>query len=465
MVEHFKFGRLDSRSTQNGYHYTKASHTDAQWSQRDMEMRETGAHWSVTIRNYMREDLLIVGSLRTEPQRYKSIYGSAEYMLENTTNYVIIELRHQDNEWDERGKTQTKVKEKITIRCPGHYLQTNSLFIEEMGWHLTIDDRLQATCAMIAQDREMPQASEISVPETAAKPNPVRVLQEFEPLLRNCIARADKIQVRVGVRVDIDPSRIPDEVKNLRIAILDRDFSPYLSNRMAYDPSLEPHEFVVENLHYLASEPIISTFDRLRSSPGRAFFIDTQERRTMGGVLCSLAIFADIDALSDYLFAHKAQEMYTELETRVADRSGNTVLKKQIEMLKDTNQTLSEEVSEKVGQLKTAWDQIKEYKRMVTTLEDSVKRFQSHKEDRLGFETIQQELALERAQLDQKQRQLEHDQAELAYLRDQAERNQKASYLKTLADMAKSTWGILGIVATAITVAWKGYNKLKTSNV
>jgi len=90
MIETFKFGRLDVKTTAKSFKYDVQNNADAKWTNRDLEMVELGGHISVTIKNYMREDLLLVDNIRSEPKRYVSIYHNDRFLLEDTTNFVII---------------------------------------------------------------------------------------------------------------------------------------------------------------------------------------------------------------------------------------------------------------------------------------------------------------------------------------------------------------------------------------
>lgn len=463
MMETFKFGRLDKKLKPNNVRYDTHYNNDANWTPRDLEMRDLGGHISVTIRNYMREDLLLVDNVRKEPKRYSSIYANDRFLLEDTTNLVIIEIRTREVELDKDGNNKIKRQSKTEVRCPGHLLQTHSLFVEELGCYLTIQSRLNATRELIAHDTRFPEAHEVSVPESMVKPDPVSTLRMYEPLIKNSLERMDKLRVRVGVPVDKDPIRVPDHIKNLRIAVMDKTFSPYTHNRMVYDPSLLEDEFVVENLHFVTSEPLISTYDRLQKAEGRAFFIDTQEHRTLGGNLCGLAIFADPEALNEYLFAHKADEVYEELMEGFADKSGNPVLKRRIDALENdikAKDTLLEEIE---TTLKFEQEQVKTLKRRVTAHEDTIKKIKENYDSNNSYEMLIAQLENERSRHKLEQERLEFERDELIAKLKMSEQNRKTTFYKSIADTAKSTWGILVIVSTAVVAIYKGYNKLKSS--
>lgn len=463
MLEHFKFGRLDRDGRAPNFSYTTHTGADADWTPRSIAMQEIGAHWSITIRNYMREDLLLVNNLRSEPQRYASIYAYDELLLEDTNNFVIIELRHCENERAKDRTVKVKNRRRIEIRCPGHCLQTQSLYVEELGCYLTVESRLQATRELIAQDTRFPNSKEVAVPESTIKSDPVSTLRDFEPLLKNCMERSDKIQVRVGVRVDVDPSRVPEHVKSMRIAIMDRDFSPYHNNRMVYDPTLREDEFIVENLHFVSSEPLKSTWDRLQRADARAFFIDTQEHRTMGGLLCGLVIFADEDALHNYLFAHKSEEIYNELTERLIDKTGSHALKKKIQDLDTTIAKRDEQLGDLENALKFEKNQNKEYKRVLGIHEETIRRLKDNHEPSLAYEAVMAEIENDRETLRLDREKLEHERIELERKYRLSQTAHKAGALKSAAEILKSGWGILVIVGGVSTAAIKGWKTLKSS--
>lgn len=463
MPEMFKFGRLDSQTKIKSYRYDIHNGNDAKWNDNDINMTDVGAHISVTIKNYMREDLILVDNVRSEPKRYSSIYQNDRFLLEDTTNYVIIDIRSREIEMCKNNERKIKKQTSTQIRCPGHLLQAHSLFVEELGCYITIQSRLQATRELIAHDARFPESKEVSVTEAMVKPDPVSTMRKFEPLVKNCLERIDKIRVRVGVKVDKDPSRVPEHIRNLRISVMDRDFSPYYNNRMIYDPDLLPEEFVVENLHLVASEPLISTFDRLHKAEGRAFFIDTHEHHTLGGLLCGLAIFADPEALYEYLFNHKSHELYQELMEGFADKTGNPVLKKNIRILEEDIIVKDKHIEDLENSVKFEQSQVKTLKRQVSAHEDTIKKIKDNYEASTSFESFMHHIDSEKQQLELERERLKFERDELAAKLKISEHSRNTAFLKSLADGAKSTWGILVILSTvtASGIAW--WNKLKSS--
>lgn len=463
MIPSFKFGRLDRTNKVPNFRYELSDNANARWTPRDLEMRDLGAHYSVSIKNYMREDVILVDSLRTEPKRISSIYSNDKFMLEDTNNFVVIEIRMRENDRDKDGNSRIKTQTKVEIKCPGHLLQTQSLFVEELGCYVTVQSRLLATRELIGHDSRFPDAKDVSVPESMVKPDPVNTFRKYESLVKNCIERTDKIQVRVGIRPNCSPALIPDCIKNMRIAVMDRDFSPYYHNRMIYDPTLDETEFVVENLHLVSSEPLISTFERLSAAEGRAFFIDTQEHHSMGGILCGLVIFADPDALADYLFAHKSEELYNELTDRLIDKNGSPTLKRQIKDLETTISDKETQINDLDLAVKFERDQNRTLKRMVTAHEDTIKKIQTNHEPALAYEAVMSELSNEREKLQVERNRLEFDRHELEVKLASAKAAQKVGMLKTIGEILKSTWGIILAMITIGTAIFQGWKKLKFS--
>ena len=461
----FNFGRLLKGDKQVGFNYDTSAGTDADWSQRVTSMQSVGTHWQVTIRNYTKEDILLVSSLRTDPVRVPSIIQNDRYRMAETTNHVVIELRMRDVTSGKNGETKVVSSKKIEIRCPAHYLQNNSLFIEELGTYVTIEGRYQATRECIAQDVRYPTAVEVSVPEASVKTDPVSTLSDYEPLVRNCLERADKIRVRVGVRVDVDPSRVPEYIRSMRIAVLDHDFSPYHNNRMFYDPTVDPDDFAIENHHWDYSEPLWGRFSDLARQAGRAYYVDTEEHRSFGGVLSGLVIFADESALYDYLFAHRADEMYEELLKRLMDKNGSHALTKRISELEQLLEKRDDTIEELRDHNRFEKEQVKEYKRIATAHEDTIKKLKSHHEEAFGFDAIRAELDNERESLRLGREKLEAENRELISKQAQASMAHRASIWKSTAEILKSGWGALLAMITIGTAAYNMYNKLNSKAV
>lgn len=458
----FSFGRLLKGDQKPGFIYSTTVNDSADWSNRHSSSIGAGTHWDVSIKNYTREDIFLLTSLRTEPVRVSSIYNHDKYRLQETTNFVVIELKMRENAFVKNGEIKTTNSKKIEIRCPSHYLQNHSLFIDELGTYVTIESRIHATKECIAQDTRIPTSRDVSVPESFVTVNPVSTFSDYEPLVRQCLERSDKIKVKVGVRVDVDPFRVPDYIKNMRIAVMDRDFSPYYNNRMEYDPTIDPDDFAVENHHWTASEPVWGKFSTLHAQHNKAFFIDTQEHRTLGGVLCGLAIFGDEQALHEYLFAHRCEEIYDELTQRVIDKNGNHALTKRVEELETLLSSRDEMIEDLRNQNKFEKDQVRDFKRMNSAHEDTIKRLKTHYDSSNGFDAIMMDLENQKAELELGYAKLTQEQNELEAKKEQFQSTHRATMWKSAADMLKSGWGIILAAITIGTGALKVYNKLSS---
>jgi hypothetical protein len=461
----FNFGRLLKGDVHPGFIYSTNNLEQSEYQGRSTGTQSVGTHWQVTIKNYTREDIFLVNSLRTEPTRVVSIYHNDKYRLQETTNFVIIELKMQENQTGKNGEIKTIHSKKIEIRCPSHYLQTHSLFVEELGTYVTIESRLQATRECVAQDYRVPTAREVAVPESAVKVNPVSTFSDYEPIVKLSMERSDKIRVKVGVRVDVDPSRVPDYIKSMRIAVLDRDFSPYYNNRMIYDPTIDPDDFSIENHHWMTSEPIWGKFSDLHKQHNKSFFIDTEEHRTLGGVLCGMAIFGDEQALSDYMFSHRCEETYADLTKRIIDRNGNHALTKRIEEIESLLSGRDETIVELRDQIKFEKDQVKTFKHMAASHEDTIKKLKTNYESANGYDAIIMDLENQRTALELAELKLEQDRADLDYKTEQLKTTHRASMWKSTADMLKSGWGIILAVITISTAVLNMYNKLNSKQV
>lgn len=461
----FKFGRLLKGDSEPGFVYNNTVADEAEWPALMSMVKSIGTHWQLSIKNYMREDLVIVNSLRTAPVRIPSIYSYDRYPVQDTTNFVIIELRSRENVRDKDGSGKFKSSRKIEIRCPGHYLQNNSLFVEELGWYFTVESRVQATRECLGQDARFPESREVDVPKPFVQENPVSTFADYAPLVRQCIERTDRIHVRVGVRVDVDPIRVPEEVKSLRIAVYDQYFSPYKSNRMIYDPSFEPDEFAIENFSFEPSEPLYGKFSLLKDQPGRSFFVKTEERTCLKGKLVDLAVFADEQALSDYLFAHQSEELYDTLTQRLVDRNGNHALLKQIRGLEEILVTRDSTEQELRQQLKYSRDQVNEYKDMAKRHEETIKRIKTHHEEQFSYDAVMTSLTNERDQIRLDYQKLVQEKEELIRKAEQAKSAHNATRWKSVSEILKSGWGIILTCITIGTALYKGWNKLNSNPV
>lgn len=463
MIEQFKFGRFDHRTVAGGYAYTQQAGKDARWHPQDISMEAPGSHWSVTISNYMRADVFVLNSLRTAPQCIPSIFEPERHMLNSTDNVVVVELRSRENICDVSGKAQVRQNRKITIQCPGYYLEKNSLFIEELGWYLTIASRIEPTRAQLIQDSREPQASDLMVPASVIKPTPIVVFGDYAALVRNSIERMDRIQVRVGVPLDRASRYIPDKVKTLRVSVLDQDFIPFTSGRMTYDPALGEDDLVLESIHTEFSEPLRTTFSHLHAQYNRTLYLDTQEQQTLSGPRCGMVVFADRDALSTYIFSHDATELYNELSSRVIGETSSYTMRKQIQELTQALNTKHLELNQMTENWELETSRAKTLKRQRDAVEETLKRIQNHTTESMSHEAVMAEITNEWRKIGLERDRIEADRDELLHKQSQAKLATKASIWKSLADMVKSSWGIIAIAAGAIPVILKTVKSLKTS--
>jgi len=462
MVATFKFGRLDSHTKYENYVYTTKTGNDANWTSQALMMEEVGAHWSISIKNYMREDLVMISNLRVPPRRFPSIYSYERFMLEDTTNFVIIDIRYRENEFDKNSQSKIKTLRKIEIRCPGYYLEKNSLFLEELGCYFTISSRLDATKTQIVQDAKLPPAKEASVTSSMMTPNPSLVFGDMAPFVKMCIERTDKIQVRVGVKVEGDPNRVPEHVKDLRLSILDRDFSPYHNNRMIFDPTLDEDTFIIENIHSTHNQPLELTFSQLANSANGIIYIETDEYNTINGMRCGLVILKDDEALANYIFSNDAEKLYSELSKRIVEETGGYALNKKIESLQSDNANLNQTIAELGESLKLEKNQSKEYKRIAQVHEETIRRLTENQEASLSYDAVMAEINHEREKLQLERDKLENDKLELISKKETAAISHQATRRKATAETAKAYWGILIIIAGGIPVIYGWWKKLNS---
>lgn len=458
MLQFLKFGRIDKTSVLRHFQYTESPGTEFDFAARNLDMSGIGAHWNISVRNYMREDVLLVSSLRAKPLRVRSIYESKGFRSTDYNNMVVVELTHKENAYTTDGGIKTVQQKKIVIQCPGHHLQTHSLFIDEIGCYVTVESRLPAVRETIAADIQHPENDGVSVNAEELKPDPVCTLQEYESLVNLSIERADKILVRVGVPVDVDPQRVPDALKSMRICILDHHFSPYLSNKMVYDPTLQENEFVVENIHYTGSGELISTFDRLATHPGRAHYVDTQERATMGGMLCGLVIFADPDALTEYLFKHKADVTYNELMERVIDKTGSHALTTRIAELEAALANKDTRLTELEASVKTERTITADLKRTLAAREETIKKLQTNHDAEMSYAAVMGEIENTRTKHELDREKLKVEQQDIKV-------KKSVGLWKAAADIIKSGWGLTVAIAGIVAAGMKWWNKLKLAGV
>lgn len=464
MLDSFKFGRFDRSSKEPNLSYSNPlTGNDAQMDKASLLMQEAGYHWNVSIKNHLNSDVLLVTSLHGEPQRIPSIQVGNVSTYEILDHYVIVELRQRTRGFDKTRQLQTIEQKSIRIKCPGYLLEKGTLYIEELGFYITLDAQLSVTRELIAHEARMGSTTEISVPAGMVKENPRAIFKDFERFLRNCVERSDKIMVNVGHKVDGDPEQVPDYVKSLRIAVGDRDFVPYTSGQMQYDNRLGPDQFVVKNMLYSTDRAFPYSFSELHETPTQTLVVDHTEHRTMEGDLYGLVLFANTTAFVDYLHAHRSEQLYAELSNRLIEKNGDVVVRKQLDYSQRSVGQLEERIRELESSLKAEQERAKQQKRTITLQEETIQRLVAGEERVSHFDRLmlEQENIRKRLELDNEKIRQERD--ELALKARTADKTHKANTLKTFADMLKSTWGILAIAATACVAIYKGWNKLKTT--
>lgn len=464
MEDTYKFGRLDKSSKADRFECETKHGNDVKLHSSALDMSEVGNHWSLTIKNYTAGDILLVGSLRCDPQRIPSIYRRDNSTFENTTNYVIIELRHKEVSRNKENKTITTAIRTIKIKCPGYHLENNSIFIDEIGCYVTVDSRLDATRELMAKELRSPSAEEVSIPPALMAPNPTKLFGDFRQLVQDCIERSDRIMVNVGTPVRGDPAKIPDYVKNLRIAVLDQSIVPYRTGQIQYDPSLEPDEFVIKNLLFATDKPLRSTFSKLRSSHGRAIILDSEEHKTTHGYLCGLGIFADDTAYVDYVHAHRSEELFDELSARLADRNGDVLLKKQLEGTHRDLNSLQQAHQELEDRLKLERDRTKEQTRQIKMMQETIEELKTNGSSEYSRDAVLQGMENERIKLQLEVDKLSQERDELKLRQSQVAATNRVTVVKHIADVVKSSWGIVVVIGAIFAAYVKMKNKVISSS-
>ena len=436
MVDTYGFGRLTHTDADARLIYNSNPVKDSVDTTINQTMGEPGSNWQFTIKNFTKSSVVLMASLRSDPIVVPSVRDERQLFASTNNDTVLIEIMHTQITRGPKGTNQTVVNTTTKIKIPGHMLQSNSLFIHELGFYVTIASRVEATMALIAQDSHNAQAPEVSVPASMVKPDPQNTFQDFEALVKNSVERAALIQVRVGVDVSKPPAMIPDHVRDMRIAVYDRDFSPYANNRMVYDPHLDPDVFLVENLHFNPSEPFVARFSQLHNSDSGAFFIDHQERLTLKGDYCALAIFAGMDAFSDYVFSRKTQEIYEELQTRLNTTHANPMLRSKVERLEGAYQELQTRHDTNIEEVKASRAKIKELYGTIRERERTIDQLKDHHEVKMSAETIAGQMGNERLQTMAETYELELKQR-------MAQLNQQSTTWKSVSEIVKSSWGIV----------------------
>ncbi len=456
MFETFSFGRFDKNSHHNDVRYVTKTGKDADFTQRDLHMDAKGAHWSVSVQNFMHQDLLVVNSLRSEPMVIPSVYTQDQVMFEDTENVIIIKLRMRETTVSKGFEIKTRTQTEIEIRCPGWILEKQSVFVEELGWYFTIPSRKDATIAQVVQDSKNTSAQSVSVPDSLVPTNPNLVFGDYAELTRYTLEHMSRIQVRVGIKTQGAPELVPDHIKGMTLVIADRVFSPYWSNHMIYDPSLGVDDFIIDNLHMHNTQSLRFSFSDLQTLYEQGLYVDTTLVETLNGNLCAFVIFPNEKSVADYFHTHVSQELYDKLSERIIVKSGSYSLEKKIHHLEQSLVKKEDYIAELSESLKFEQSQSKEFKRLATLAEETIKRIKENKEEKLSYGVVTAEMENARSKIFL-------DQYEMYQKRYMAETQNKASKLKAVAEIIKSSWGILLIMAGMIPFIVKGWNKLNSA--
>ena len=465
MISNISFTRFDADSTFDGYVYLfDKTIKDIKDIMHQSSLDLSGFNIHTRIQNYTGEDVYLSGSLRAEPTRIRSIAVNDTIPIGNHQNKVVITVLSSFNTFDPDGKKKNTSVQKSEIKIPARMLHHGSVFIKELDAYLMTESSIDATRELMARDASHNEWTTINIPAGMVKQNPATTYAEYKPVMKACLKKINRLQVRVGI--DLRYGTIPDHIKNLHISVGDSYFIPFTSNKMVYDPHLGPDTFVIENLHVSSDLEYTSTFSDLARQG--YVYLDYDQMNTMFGKFYGLAIFSDHNDYIDYVHRKRSQDRFEEETLFVAERSGDPRLREDIEKLgllvegKDIEVSeLKVKLTESTEEIRTLREVLRKTRLDLKERETTIDRIRSGHEATMRTDAVLLEMVNETKKTENEWAKIQVEAREIDHKVKTVKQQHTANVLKTISDIAKSGWAIvLGSVTAVITLIGL-YNKMK----
>lgn len=458
MFGNFNFRRFDRRSKEDGFSYkTQNDVKDTQYEFNSISMDKPGFVLHTTIQNYLGESILMGGNLRSEPTLIRSLYHGNPRHREEVRGYVLVTILISENTTATDPKYRTVQSTKTEIRIPAKLLNQGAVFIEELDCYISTESHLDATREAIARDANFDSWDTLNLPDVMNKQDPSVIYSGYRELVRECVERQDKINIRVGV--DIDHGTIPDYIRNLHFSIYDHYFVPFDCYKLEYDPTLDSDDLIIENLYQNKSVGFSTTFSEL--SRVGSMYPDSAEKDTLFGKFYAVAIFSSRKTYGDYVHKRKAQERFSEETLVLAQRSGDPRLKEEIHRLEQELARITEATNEQDQINKDLMGSVKRLKADLSDRNDTINKLRTNHDSKMSAEAVMADLTNERMRIETSREEIDRDREEIRQKVKSAKLAQRVAILKALGDILKSGWGIatacIGGILSVIAVC-KKYN-------
>jgi hypothetical protein len=429
----------------------------------NVSMNRLGFNVHTNIQNYTNEAVYMGGSLRTKPTRINSLRRDGGRPLDQDNNSVVITICSSVITNSTDPKKKIIHHRKTEVRIPANLLNQGSVFIDELDMYIMAESQIDATRELIARDLGSQDWDDINIPESMSKLEPAVAYGEYKDLIRQCIERQDKMQVRIGV--DLRYDLVPDIINTMRIAVLDSYFVPSTSYKLVFDPTLTPDEFVIENLHASSRETYLGSFSELQNRG--TIYLDHGVRDTLFGKFYGIALFANKAQHVTYVHERKSQERFSDETLFVANRSGDPRLREELTRTKaelNSTKTQRDEADETVANLRK---EVARLRGEVGDRERTIERIRSHHDGRMSAEVVLKGLENDSAKLGNDSRKIDNERVDIVRQEKMGVMSHKATIFKYISEMMKSGWvivtGCIGGVLSIIALCKKYNIKLTMS--
>jgi hypothetical protein len=228
---------------------------------------------------------------------------------------------------------------------------------------------------------------------------------------------------------------------------------PYDCYKLVFDPTLDPDDFIVENIYSSSKELFEGKLSVLEQAG--TIYLDYNKTNTLFGDFYGLALFSDQRQYVNYVHRNKSQERFNDETLHVASRTGDPRLREQVDNLKEQ---LEDALAAKGELEETTISLRKDIVRLkgnVKDLEENINKIRSHHDTKFSSEVVLKTLDNERDRIGNDSVKIGNERLDIGRQEKTSMMAYKASFLKTISEILKSGWvivtgcigGILSIIA------------------
>ena len=335
--ETVSFYKLSRSNKKNGFLYLTRDANGQDMTYQGVRLPESTFTINLQIINSTAEDIILCANHNSSP----TVIPASKFLYSDSRKVVVKIIYTQVNK--DKISGYLTYNPKITeIEVTENTLRESIVFIDEIDAYLSFRSNFNVIRDQIRDDSLSFSNSDTRIVSlNNVKADPALIYEKYKFLTENFMTRHERIRIYTGNK---------NKIKNVRLSMWDSYFSPYLFDRIIYDPTI-PDSFVISFDRGYGDDDVRIEFSELERTG--SIYIDPNEKETILGKFCGMVVFSDESHLINYFHRRKSEQRYIDENRYLSEHSGNIRLQaeiddkeRQIVILKATVEIDQEKISD-----------------------------------------------------------------------------------------------------------------------